>query len=255
MFTQEWYRQQMIGGDRTRSLVNEASWVRDADLITDAEFTTKQIAADGTVRLLLPTRLTPEKGILTFIDAIKELDRRSEEVATTGNLAIHIIGSGPLEAELQSFIASRKSDHIEVSLLPPVPYGSEFFALLRRYDAVIVPIITEEQPRIIYDAFSQGVGCIASATSGILQVVKNGETANLFEPGSSRQLADKIAEAMESPLGLRDLGENALAYARNHTHEAMHRKRALFLQSILASVRASFTRPNSTLPDEKLELT
>jgi hypothetical protein len=39
-----------------------------------------------------------------------------------------------------------------------------FLSLLRGFDGALVPSLSDEQPRILYDAFSQAVPVIGSAT-------------------------------------------------------------------------------------------
>src|SRR5437763_3525524 len=52
-------------------------------------------------------------------------------------------------------------------LLDPVPPGAPFLALVRRYHALLLPSLSDEQPRVVLDAASQAVPAIASDTDGL----------------------------------------------------------------------------------------
>ncbi len=56
----------------------------------------------------------------------------------------------------QIWCGKLKAHSVRVSLLEPVSYGT-FLNLLRGFDAILVPSLSDEQPRPIFDAFSQAV--------------------------------------------------------------------------------------------------
>lgn len=233
IFTQSWYRDLLLEGDTRNTLVNEAVWVKEQDVLSAADFEVRAKASAGPTRLLYPSRLVAEKGVGTLLAAIAEVDARIAEQADFSELVIDVIGSGPMEEDVRAFIAQRPEGALKVSFLDPVPYDAGFFELLSRYDAIIVANLMEEQPRIIYDGFSQGVPCIASRTSGVVQIVKDGETGVLFAPGSHSELADRLIEAARDRSALIEMGRRAIDVARSHTHEGMHRDRAKFLAQTL----------------------
>ena len=90
-----------------------------------------------------------------------------------------------------------------------------------------------EQPRIIYDGFSQGVPVIATRTSGILAVASEGETAVMFGVGDAEGLADALERLVTEPATFQAYGRASLAGARNLTHWGMHDIRRKFLLEVL----------------------
>jgi glycosyltransferase involved in cell wall biosynthesis len=66
-----------------------------------------------------------------------------------------------------------------ISSLGEVRYGPDFFRLVRRFDAVLVPSVSDEQPRIIFDAFSQAVPVIGSDAGNIREIVDHKGKRNL----------------------------------------------------------------------------
>ena len=149
--------------------------------------------------LLAAVRRLDEAGVPVRVDVIGEGARREECIATAQRLQT-----------------------AQMAVLSPVSYGSELFELLRGYDAVVVPSVGDEQPRVVFDAYSQALPVLASNTDGLVAHVIDGETGRLFEAGDAESLARTLQDARDTA-ALRRMGMNALAAARGLTHREMHR--------------------------------
>lgn len=230
IFTQDEYRETLYGG-HDACLVNPAVWY-DADQIeTEAGLAARQAAAEARgPRVILPARLVAEKGIDTVLDAVRVLARRRPGARDV--LALDIIGEGALADKCREFAATHDGP-ASVRFLDPVPYGAPFFSLLRDYDALIVANRKAEQPRIIYDGFSQGVPAIAARTAGTMAVAREGETAAMFEVGDAEGLADALERLIAEPKTFRAYGRAALSKAQGLTHRGMHDTRRKFLLEVL----------------------
>ncbi len=79
--------------------------------------------------------------------------------------------------------------------------------LRRRAAALIVPSTYEGMPLVVLEAMSDGVPVIASAVSGIPEVVVDGETGWLVPPERSAALAGALIQAMSDPDAARVRGE------------------------------------------------
>lgn len=142
-----------------------------------------------------------------------------------------IMGAGALRQQCKNFIAEYRGN-VDVRFLDPVAYGKEFFEVLACHDFVLVPTLKQEQPRIVFDAFSQGVAVIGSDTSGIRDVT-NKDNALLFKRGDSSSLAEVIMSvAGDRPMAL-DMGLAGLEYVAGKTHLQMHKDRERFLDGLL----------------------
>lgn len=84
---------------------------------------------------------------------------------------------------------------------------SEAARLRRRAAALIVPSTYEGMPLVVLEAMSDGVPVIASAVSGIPEVVVDGETGWLVPPERSASLAGALIEAVSDPDAARVRGE------------------------------------------------
>ena len=115
-------------------------------ILGDDEAEAAWAAKDGHVRLLFAARLIPQKGVAVLLAAIEAAS------AAGADIEVSIIGTGPL---LQECITFAKSDIGKkcVKLMDPVTYGEPFLSLLVASMPHSVPSLSDEQPRILYDAF------------------------------------------------------------------------------------------------------
>lgn len=230
IFTSEAYRDSLVAGGDGVVLVNPASWIDEGIIPSDAEVERRWSDKSDTIRLIFAGSLTESKGVPVLLDAARELERRGIAVQ------LDIIGQGALGLDCEKTAAKLRT--VRMKLLAPVPYGPEFFATLSEYDVTVVPTLSDEQPRIIYDAFSQGVPVIASDTGGNRDCVRHGETGYLVPPGDAQALANTIEYAVQQRQELPDLAKAAISMARSYTHAEMHRKRAKVLRKIFGEIPA-----------------
>lgn len=225
IFTTTAYRDELVTREASRTLVTPASWI-DADILLDprsaeAAWRVKTYQP----RLLFAGRLTEGKGVQVLLQAIEILESRAT------NCWIDVIGDGPLRAACRTMAGETRT--VQMRLLESLPYGPEFFGVLRGYHAVLVPSITDEQPRIIFDAYSQAVPVIASDTSGHRELVVPGETGWVVPPGDAEALANAMANVLATPEHAQLAGMRALDVAAGFTHEAMHAARARALAELV----------------------
>ena len=228
IFTSAGYRDFLLPPGK-EGYVNNATWIDREHCTSLNEALTRWDAALGGsrhARFLFPARLTPQKGVLVLLEAIRLLSQRGVE------LSIDIMGSGALEDLCRRF-TEQEQGTVRLRFIEPVPYGPGFFETLAQYDAVLVPSLSDEQPRVPFDAFSQGVPVIGSNTIGIREVVKDGVTGFLCPPGDAHALAAVLERYANAPERLRNVGLNGLEWVRGRTHAAMHLERAKILNEAL----------------------
>lgn len=229
-FTHEGYRRDLMAQHHEGGHVLHASWIDEAAVLDAAAASARwQARPPGPLRLLFAGRLQEDKGIGVMLDAVARLRARGGV-----RLDLAIIGAGPLQALCREH-AARSDACVRLEVLDPVPYGEALFALLRRFDAVLVPSLADEQPRVVYDAYSQALPVLASATPGLAACVRDGGTGRLFAPADAGALADILADAARDPAALQPLGLAALEAARATTHQQMHRRRHALIAAALAA--------------------
>ena len=213
LFTHHEYARQMLR-DPSRGYVFQASWIDNDNLLDEdaAKQSWDAKEANPSLRVLFAGRLVPEKGVEDLLDAV-----------ATADIPVHldVIGSGELAGVVRE--AERLDDRIR--LLPPTPYDASFFELVRKYHALVLANRTDEQPRVAYDAYSQAVPVLATATPGNAECVIEGETGYLSPPGDKKALLSLLEKAHSDRAALRRMGMRSLLVARGYTHQEMHRRR------------------------------
>jgi len=222
LFTQPRYRDALRTRNRESAYITPAVWINDEDILDAAAAEASWRSKVGEpVRILFAGRLSQAKGVQVLLEALRLLEGRRSEIL------VDIIGRGDMESACRS--ATKELKSVRLSMLEPVPYGKPFFEFVRGYHALVVPSLTSEQPRILFDANSQGVSVIASDTEGIRPHVAHGVTGILVPPSDVEALAAALEKARSSATELRALGMAALSAVRGMTHRAMHRKRSELL--------------------------
>lgn len=234
-FTQPGYRDELLLKRRSaRGHVVSASWIDEADILrpeqAEAVWAAKLIDPDRPLRLAYAGQLNESKGVAVLLSALEDLARRGTRAH------VQIYGNGAMLGASQE-LANRLHGNVSMELCGTLPYGPEFFAKLGEQDLLIVPSLSDEQPRIVFDAFSQAVPVIASDTAGLRQCVTDGQNGWLVSPGDPSALAVAVVRAAGDRQALRLLGIKALDTARALTHDAMHLQRAELLKSALERSR------------------
>jgi glycosyltransferase involved in cell wall biosynthesis len=231
IFTQEEYRQSLLPDDRHgRGHVIHASWI-DEDVIlsnqqAEQSWQQKLPANDVAIKVLYAGRLDVEKGVLVLLEAIKLISQKNIP------LELGILGAGVL-GETCNALSESLTGSTRVRMLGTVQYGPPLFEVIRQFHLVVVPSISDEQPRIVYDAYSQGVPVLCTNTAGLRDCVFEGRTGRLVEPNNARVLSQALEEEAAAPQGLRSMGQTALGVARTMTHQRMHRDRQRLLFDLL----------------------
>jgi glycosyltransferase involved in cell wall biosynthesis len=223
--THRGYLHSLATHPRGITAVTPASWVAEADLLAGeaaARLWQRKLAEPA--RFGFFGRLIADKGVLVLLEALERL------AAADKALRVDLVGQGELAPQCRRAALALPF----VRVLDPVPYGEPFYRLAREYHAIIVPSLSDEQPRIIYDAYSQAVPVIAADTEGNRDEVIDGRTGWLFTAGSAAALAQRLLEVSAQTAQLAQLGMNGLQRARQTTHAEMHRKRAALLQLLNA---------------------
>lgn len=232
VFTQARYKDSLMVNRPDRGHIIHASWIDDSIIARPQEaarsWSDMLSGKNGHLKVLFAGRVTAAKGVLVLLNALRELDARGRAIE------LHIIGEGDLISACQSVQKALKIARIE--LIAPISYGPEFFTFLRGYHAVVIPSLTDEQPRIVYDAYSQAVPVLASSTDGLRDCVEDMVTGRLCKPDDLSALVGLLEWAWADPNRLVVMGTACLARANQMTHQQMHRRRWALLDDRLQSV-------------------
>ena len=152
-------------------------------------------------------RLTPQKGLLTLIEAWKHLGTR---------LPLKIAGSGPMLAELQRCAAAVTG----VEVLGGQD-GPGIKALMAGASLLIAPSEGYESfGMVLIEAYACGLPVVASDLSALNSLVQDGVTGRLFRPGDAAHLAQVVAELLSDPARLATMRQAARqSYLAHYTAE------------------------------------
>lgn len=147
-------------------------------------------------------RLSAEKGVATLAKA----------VGLYPSASVAVIGSGPQQAELEGLSAIRLHGWCE---------PDQIYAQMGKAAYLLMPSVWYENfPRTLVEAFACGLPVIASRLGAMAELVRDGETGLLFEPGDAADLARKMQWADSNPEAMRRMGQAARAeYEARYTSE------------------------------------
>ena len=121
---------------------------------------------------------------------------------------VDVIGSGPQERRL--------AGHPGIRLVLRVG-PSEVQSRMRAAAYLVLPSLScEAPPRPLIEAFAHGLPVIASRVGALAETVQPGRNGLLFETGSARDLARRLAWAAAFPDKMRQMGECAKADYQAH---------------------------------------
>ena len=136
-------------------------------------------------------RLTQAKGTDVLLGALTHLPGK----------IVNVIGEGPEREQIQMHGRLRSLG---------AQTRTEIMAHMQRSSYLVMPsIVYETFGLVLIEAFACGLPVIASRLGAMKDLIEDGLTGMLFDPGSSIDLAEKIAWADRHPEEMHRMGRNA----------------------------------------------
>lgn len=88
-------------------------------------------------------------------------------------------------------------------------YRDDVSELMQMGDAVVIPSLTEAQPRVAVQAFATGKPVVASSVGGVPEIVFDGRTGRLVPPAQPDRLAEAMARVMTDTQATAAMAANA----------------------------------------------
>lgn len=181
-------------------------------------------------------RLSPEKGIDTLLAAAAE----------SPDCPLRLAGNGPLMSQA----VATASDNVQ--LLGQLE-ADELGELYRHARFVVLPSKTFEMcPLVILEAMSNGLPVIASRIGAQGELVEDGVTGMLFDPGDAQDLGRKMRHLWGNPQLCREMGQAAFAFALRNFGEDIYYRRLI---SIYERAQSMIAAQASKSPPELVEAT
>jgi len=151
-------------------------------------------------------RLSREKGLFALLRAWKKI-----------SITLKIIGEGPIRNELENFVSQAEISNVE--FLGFIG-GPKRFSILKKAMFMVFPSEWYESfGYTIIESFACGTPVIASRIGGPQELVENGVTGFLFQPGNTKDLLQKISDLMENKKLLLKMRHNARKLAEERYSE------------------------------------
>jgi glycosyltransferase involved in cell wall biosynthesis len=160
---------------------------------------------DGVPLVLAIGRLTEQKDHPTLLRAFAATRARHPDTR------LAILGIGPLEAQTRALVTELG---LEGAVL--LPGRIEIRDWLDRADVFVHTSRWEGFGLVLLEAMLAGLPVAATRVSAVPEVVADGETGLLVEPGDREALARALDELLSDPPRARALGEAGFLRAREH---------------------------------------
>jgi glycosyltransferase involved in cell wall biosynthesis len=155
-------------------------------------------------------RLSQEKGILNFMEAIPKVLKKRDETAFL------IGGDGQLQSQVNEY-ANKLGNKVKyVSWIP----HDELPNYLNKLKLLVLPSYTEGLPNIMLEAMACGTPVLATPVGAIPDVIRGGETGFIMENNSPECIAQNITRVLNHPK-LEKITQNARALVeKEFTYQA-----------------------------------
>ncbi len=169
----------------------------------------KRSEQDGIMRVLVISRMVPEKGLLYILEAMTPLLR------SRSNLQLQFLGSGAMQSFLETEVEECGLSE-KVRFLNPVPHG-EIPSILGGADlfvnhAVSIGHWEEYFGAVNLEAMSCGIPCVLTACGGISYAIREKDVAVFVEERNIIQLREAITRLVDSEQERREMGNRGRDY-------------------------------------------
>lgn len=140
------------------------------------------------------------KGQVRLLEAMVQIKEAYPQVH------LILVGDGPDEEKLKKMVQDvALSDNVIFFPFTPEPvYVYEVIDIL-----VLASLHKEGLPNVLLEAMSMELPVVASRLAGVPEVVKDGETGYMVEPGNSSQLAEAVVKLWSDREAYSDMARNA----------------------------------------------
>ena len=137
------------------------------------------------------------KGHPVLFEALEELRDSS-----LPNVHLLMVGDGPDEAMLKERAATLGLER-NISFFP---FTNKPSYVYERLDLTVLPSLYKEGlPNVLLESMSMGVPVVSSEIGGVAEIVRNGETGYMVEPGNKSALAAAIKKAWDNQNAYREM--------------------------------------------------
>ena len=173
----------------------------------------KQSEQDGILRVLVISRMVPEKGLLYILEAMTPLLR------SRSNLQLQLLGSGSMRSLLEAEVTERGLSE-QIIFLNSVPH-SEIHEILGGADIFVNHAVSirswEEYFGVVnLEAMSCGLPCVLTSCGGLSYAIREKDVAIFVEQRNIIQLREAIFHLLDSEQQRQEVGKRGRDYVENY---------------------------------------
>jgi glycosyltransferase involved in cell wall biosynthesis len=161
-------------------------------------------------------RLSLEKGHDTFLRSARQI------LNALPNTTFLVVGDGPQRSSLEQ-LATQLDLGSHVIFTGHRSAMSDIYATI---DLLMISSLTEGVPNVLLEAFAHGKPAVATDVGGVREVLDDGKTGWLVDPGHAGQLAARTIQMLTNPQQLEQMGAAARTVIEEHFSFG-HRTRAV----------------------------
>jgi len=159
----------------------------------------RTLALDKNIVINFTGRIVGRKGLDILIPAFA----RNSELTLSSRLLI--VGTGPYEQRAKEMVSDLGiGDKVRF-----LGHSSEVARYYQTSDIFVLPSYAEGMPNSLLEAMACGLPVIASRIGGVVDVVEDGKSGILFEPGNVSELASAIVRLLRDDELRQRLGTEA----------------------------------------------
>lgn len=204
------------------------TWRREVDVyIALTEFSKKKFIEGGLPAekiIVKPNFIDPDPGVkeglggyalyVGRLSVEKGVDVLFNAWSLISSIPLSVVGDGPLMGEAEQIKT------VDITLLGKLDHDNVIQQMKGARFLVMSSNCYENFPLTIAEAYACGLPVVASRLGAMAELVHDGETGLLFNPGDPADLACKVRELWNSPEKLAEMSRNARAeYETKYTAE------------------------------------
>jgi glycosyltransferase involved in cell wall biosynthesis len=169
-------------------------------------------------------RLVAEKDPLNLLDGFRLAAEKVPDATFV------IMGKGSFKAEVEQRIAAYSLQN-RVAL---VPAQSDIRPALRNASVFTLPSASEASPNVVIEAMAMGLPIVGTRVGGIPELIEEGRTGLLVNPGDPQGLADALVSLLANPDKAGSMGQagRERAVARYSLHAMVSKTEAMFMEAL-----------------------
>jgi len=143
-----------------------------------------------------------------------------------------LVGDG----ELRGAVEAERAERGLVTVLRLAGWRRDIPGILRCLEVLVLTSLWEGLPRVYLEALASGVPVVGTRVDGAAEVVRDGVTGFLTEPGDVRALAERVLHVLAHPEEAKRMGLNGQALPLEFDIHEMVRQQECEYDTLLATV-------------------